>query len=219
MAVPVSKTYAEWELSTFVLAVGQIGYDSTNNEHRIGNGIDTFFNLNKSQLNPDNFIFVKSKSDLPTPVGGVINLVDNATYFFLTTVDLLGSSLLCGQNTTILGASSENCRIKSTGLYPLTALINSEWSLPIRNITIEHNVAIDLDATGNANQALDWFGVNFSDCETVGTIKGYNNFIATDCALLNSGTLTFDGTIGTVGFQSCIFDAAATFNSNYYKAF
>jgi len=45
MAVPVSKTYAEWAVSTFVLAVGQIGYDSTNDVVRIGNGIDYFIDL------------------------------------------------------------------------------------------------------------------------------------------------------------------------------
>jgi len=45
MAVPVSKTYAEWAVSTFVLAVGQIGYDSTNDRCRIGNGVDYFVSL------------------------------------------------------------------------------------------------------------------------------------------------------------------------------
>lgn len=45
MAVPVSKTYAQWAVSTFVLEVGQIGYDSTNDRCRIGNGIDYFINL------------------------------------------------------------------------------------------------------------------------------------------------------------------------------
>ena len=45
MAVPVSKTYAEWAVSTFVLAVGQIGYDSTNDVVRIGNGVNYFLDL------------------------------------------------------------------------------------------------------------------------------------------------------------------------------
>jgi hypothetical protein len=210
MAVAVSKTYAEWAVSTFVLAVGQIGYDSTNKINKIGNGIDLFKNLAASNLPTQDFVFVQSKNDLPTPVSNVITLVDNATYFFINTIDLVGDRLVCGENTTIIGGSSENCRIKSTGLSASTALISSAWSLPMRNITIEHGTAIDLDATANANQALDWFGVNFTDCATCGTIEGYTNFIATDCALLNCGTLTFDGTIGTVGFQSCIFDAAAT---------
>lgn len=155
------------------------------------------------------FVFVNNASDLPPAVSGVRTLAANTAYWFTTTVDLQGDRLICGANTVILGSSSENCRIKSTGLSG-TALITSAWSLPIRGITIEANIALALDATANANQALDWFGVNFTDCATVGTIKGYNNVIWTDCALLNSAGLAFDGTIGTVGFNSCLFDGRAT---------
>lgn len=151
------------------------------------------------------FVFVNNASDLPPAVSGVRTLAANTAYWFTSTVDLQGDRLVCGANTVILGSSSENCRIKSTGLSG-TALITSAWSLPIRGITIEANIALALDATANANQALDWFGVNFTDCATVGTIKGYGNVIWTDCALLNSAGLTFDGTIGTAGFNSCLFD-------------
>jgi hypothetical protein len=150
-----------------------------------------FYNNNKSNVDSDNLI---------------ITLTDNATYFITDTVDLLGYRLVGGQNTTIIGGSSENCRIKSTGLSAATALITSEWSLPIRNITIEHGTALNLDATANANQALDWFGVNFTDCAIIGTIKNYTNFILQDSAFLNSGGLTFDGTIGTIGATQCLFD-------------
>lgn len=153
-------------------------------------------------------VFVDNKLDLPAASGGVITLADNYTYFFTTTVDLTGDRLLCGQNTTILGASSENCRIKSTGLIG-TALITSEWSLPMRNITIEADVALDLDATGNPSQALDWFGVNFTNCGTVGTIANYSNFIMTDSAFLESDGLTFDGSFDTVAFAQTLFNPAA----------
>lgn len=151
------------------------------------------------------FKFIYKKSDFPSPIAGVITLEDNVTYFITTTVDLTGDTLQCGQNTTIIGGSSENCRLKSTGLIG-TALIKSNYSLPMRNITIESDVVLSLDATGNPNQALDWFGVNFTDCPTIGTIKNYSNFIATDCGILNSANWTFDGTIGTVGFTQTIFD-------------
>lgn len=157
---------------------------------------------------PADWVFVDSKADLPTAVAGVITLEDNYTYVFTSVVDLTGDRLVCGQNTTLLGGSSENCRIKSTGLTG-TALITSEWSLPIRGLTIEADIALDLDANGNANQAIDWFGVNFTDCGAVGTIANYNNFIMTDAAFLNSGGLTFDGTISTVGFIQCLFDPNA----------
>lgn len=159
-------------------------------------------------LDSGDIVFVSAVSDLPTAVSGVITLADNITYFFTTEVDLAGSRLVAGRNTTILGASSENCRIKSTGLTG-TALITSLYSLPIRNITIEADVALNLDGDGTTT-ALDWFGVNFTDCATVGTIKDYSNFIMADSAFLNSGNLTFDGTIGTVGFSQCLFDVNGT---------
>lgn len=156
-----------------------------------------------------NMIFVNSKSDFPTAVSGVITLAANVTYFITTTIDLTGDRLVCSQNTTIIGGSSENCFLISTGLNSSTALISSAWSLPMRSLSITHGTALNLDATGNANQAIDWFGVNFTNCATVGTVKSYSNFIMTDCALLSSANFTFDGTIGTVGFDQCLFSGIA----------
>jgi hypothetical protein len=154
-----------------------------------------------------NFVFVGSKNDLPPAENGVITLKDNYTYLFTTTVDLQGSRLVAGQNTTILGGSSENCRIKSTGISTTTALLSSQYSLPLRNITLEAPYAINLDATGYGTQALDWFGVNFTNCAKVGIISSYNNFIMLDSAFLSSQDLTFDGTMGTIGFNQCLFSA------------
>lgn len=150
------------------------------------------------------YYFINTLNDLPTPSSGVITLADNVTYFFTTTVDLNGNRLVCGRNTTILGGSSENSRIKSTGLTG-TPLISSSYSIPMRGITIEADVALHLDASGS-NEAIDWFGVNFTSCPTVGLIKNYSNVIMTDCAFLESANCTFDGTIGTVGFVTCLFN-------------
>jgi hypothetical protein len=152
------------------------------------------------------FKFINIIDDFIGSYSDVIQLEDNTTYFMSDVIDLKGKRLVGGQNTTILGGSSENCRIKSTGLSASTALISSEWSLPIRNITIEHGTALNLDATANANQALDWFGVNFTDCAIIGTIKNYNNFVMNDSAFLNSQGLTFDGTFGTIAFGNTLFD-------------
>jgi hypothetical protein len=155
------------------------------------------------------FVFVNSKSDLPTAVSGVITLVNNYTYFLTKTIDLTGDRIVSGINTTIIGGSSENCGLISTGLSASTALISSNYSLPMRNIYITHGTALNLDATGNATAALDWFGVNFVNCAIVGTIKTYSNFIMSDCALLNSANMTFDGSIGTVGFVNSLFSGIA----------
>jgi hypothetical protein len=157
--------------------------------------------------------FISKKADLPTQSGNTITLLNNYTYFFTTTVDLLGAKLVCGQNTTILGASSENCRIKSTGLGSGEYLISSVYSLPMRNITIEATspaIALFLDGDNtvgvSGTTAIDWFGVNFTDCATIGTIRDYTNVIMTDCAFLNSAGLTFDGAIGSIGLSTCLFD-------------
>lgn len=159
-------------------------------------------------VNASDFTYIASKIDLPTAVAGVITLEANKTYYFTGVVDLTGDRLVCGANTTILGASSENCRIKSTGLTG-TALITSVYSMPMRNITIEADIALNLDGDGTTT-ALDWFGVNFTDCNTVGTIKDYTNFIMSDSAFLNAQGLTLDGTIGTIGMSNCLFDVKAS---------
>jgi hypothetical protein len=159
--------------------------------------------------------FIDKVEDFPAPVSGVITLLDNQTYFVTTTVDLLGARIVCGQNTTIIGGSSENCFLKSTGLSAATALITSQYSLPMRNISITHGTALDLNGAGTPTAAIDWFGVNFTDCNSsgggsgVGTIQNYSNFIMSDCALLNSSGMTFNGTIGTVGFVQCLFSGVA----------
>jgi hypothetical protein len=159
--------------------------------------------------------FIDKVEDFPEAVSGVITLLDNQTYFITATVDLLGARIVCGQNTTIIGGSSENCVLKSTGLAAATALITSQYSLPMRNLTITHGTALDLNGSGTPTAALDWFGVNFLDCNSsgggsgVGTVQNYSNFIMSDCALLNSSGMTFNGTIGTVGFVQCLFSGVA----------
>ncbi len=167
----------------------------------------TDFSSSISSISSGNIVFVQSKSDLPTAVSGVITLANAISYFFTTTVDLLGDRLVCGLNTVILGASSENCYIKSTGLNSSTALITSVYSLPIRNISFTHGTVFNLDGDG-VTTALDWFGINFVNCTTVGTIKDYTNFVMGDSAFLNSSGMTFDGSIGTIAFGNCLFDCS-----------
>jgi hypothetical protein len=191
-------------------------YQATLSEVNTGTNTDKFVSAstfanatkwNNYQNKTNEFIFVSSKSDLPIAISNVITLLDSVTYFFTTTVDLTGDRLVCGLNTVILGASSENCYIKSTGLNSATALITSVYSLPIRNISFTHGTVFNLDGDGTTT-AIDWFGINFVDCATIGTIKDYTNFVMGDSAFLNSSGMTFDGSIGTIAFGNCLFDSS-----------
>ncbi len=159
-------------------------------------------------VNIDNkWRYINTVTDLPTPSGGVITLSANVTYVFTTNVDLNGNRLVCGANTTLLGGSSENCGIKSTGLVG-TALITSNESLPMRNLTIEADVALNL--SGTAITALDWFGVNFTNCTSIGTISTYANVTMLSCAFLESSGLVFNGSIGTIALSQCLFNGRAS---------
>ena len=177
----------------------------------IGGGGETQFKFLDDVVN---FIFVGSKNDLPPAVNGIINLKDNYTYFFTTTVDLEGNRLVAGDNTTILGGSSENCRIKSTGISTTTPMLSSAYSLPMRNITLEAPYAIYLQASIPSVHALDWFGINFTNCAKVGIISSYNNFIMLDGAFLSSQDLTFSGSFGTIGFNQCLFTGSFSLGGN-----
>ena len=153
-------------------------------------------------------ITVWSKQDLPSPDAGVITLEANKTYHFTRTIDLTGDRLVLAANTTIIGSSSENCRILSTGLTG-AALITSEFSLPLRHITLEAEIIFDLDASANPDQALDWLGVNFEGSSNMGTIKDYANFVALSLAFLGVSGLVLDGTFGTVAFDTTLFSGDA----------
>lgn len=153
------------------------------------------------------FVFVDSISDLPTQVDGIITLAADTSYIFTGNIDLFGARLVCGANTALLGGSSENSSITSTGLAQ--ALITSQSSLPMRAITITASLALSLDAAATPGAAIDWIGVNFTNCASIGTIANYGNVILTDCSLLNSANLIFDGSHGTVAMTQTLLSGSA----------
>jgi hypothetical protein len=150
--------------------------------------------------------FIEKLADFPEPVAGVITLEDAATYWIVGDVDLLGARLLSGADTVLIGSSSENSSLRSTGLVG-TALLTSTDTTPVRHLSFTADIALDLN--GDGTTALDWFGVNFVDCGEVGTIANYANVIMISCAFLNSGSIKYDGTIGTVACNNCIWTPAA----------
>ena len=168
----------------------------------------------KKYINSEFFRFISHKNDLPEATANVITLITGITYYIAGTVDLTGDRLNCVGVVSIIGSSPEVASIKSTGLAAGTNLLTSEFTISLRNITLEHASIISLDATANAGQVIDWFGVNFSNATTaIGTIKNYDNAILNTLGFLNSGGLTFDGSIGTVAFSDTLFENATGLTS------
>ena len=152
---------------------------------------------------------VSQKTDLPDAVGGVITLESDVVYFFTGTVDLEGDRLVLGENTCFLGGSSENAYLTSTGLSASEYLITTDWTFPMRHITIQNvakGVGVNLNNTStDTNLALDWTGVNFVGCTTNVRINDCDNFIYDKGAVLGSGTFEFFGEVGTIGIANSLF--------------
>lgn len=171
----------------------------------------TAINTSGGGLTSGDIVFVDTKEDLPTAVSGVITLAENVTYYITNHLDLTGDRLVCSDNTTILGASSENCSITSTGIgttFPTNYLIESLYTLPIRHITIKDvplGVGINISGTGAQPIALDWTGVNFSGCAINMTCGEIDNFIFSKGAILGGGTMVFNASVGTIGIDNSIF--------------
>lgn len=158
---------------------------------------------------------ITNKDDFPQPSeGNVISLEDGVTYVVFGTVDLEGRRLSSSGVVTITGYGPESSWIKSTGLSAESPLLQATNTVALSQISLEHAYILDLDATGQSEAALDWFGVNFRNATgQVGTVANYNNFIGNLIGFLNSGGLTLDGTFGTVGFSDTLFDNASGLTS------
>jgi hypothetical protein len=155
---------------------------------------------------------VDALDDLPVAVGGVITLDSNKAYHFTKDIDLLGDRLLGGDNTAILGTSSETSSITSTGLGVGVALFTTAGTTPIQNISFKDvDTALDIDGTGV--EAFDWFAFNIVNVPNIGIIKDVNNWVYSNSAILNSNGLILNGTSGTLGINNCLFTSDGTAES------
>ena len=181
--------------------------------HLVEGRIDPALDLNVGKLFVNNNIIygntttINTLDDFPEAINGVISLADDTAYIISGYIDLLGSRLVCGTNTAILGTTSETSFLTSSGLNGAFPLIYSNHTLPIQNITfINVQRGIEIDGTGiMIPVAIDWLCVNFTNVPTIGTVKNATNFIFSSGSFLNSQNLSFDGTIGTVGFNNSLF--------------
>jgi len=170
--------------------------------------------LNIDGVSTSNLKIIDRKESLPDAVSGVITLETPYNYYFTKEIDLLGDRLDTDGIVSILGGTPEISKITSTGLSAGTALLTSTYTIALNSIAINHATALNLDATTHSGSVIDWFGVNFEDSTTaIGTIKNYDNTIFNTIGFLNSGGLTFDGTIGTIAFTDTIFQNATGLTS------
>lgn len=152
----------------------------------------------------ENLTIVDSLNKFPDPVAGVITLPANTAWLISGTIDLLGNRLVTAGTVALVGTSSETALIKSTGLAPTQWLLTTTHVLPIRYLAFEHTKGISAIA-GDPTYSLDWGATNILNADEAIAVSGYNNFVMVNSALLNSHGITFDGSMGSVVFDTCFF--------------
>lgn len=168
--------------------------------------------LNGKYKNYNYIESLKDLIDLYGLTGNVINVPSGTTLVFPTDLDWEGNRLVCSHNVTIIGSSSETTIVSST----LTgeALITSDGTIRIRDISFQvfgvGSTVFDIDGSAYpTTAALDWFAVNILNSD-IGTIKNVTNFVAQTCGILGSKGLIFDGTFGSIVFDTTIFSATSS---------
>ena len=160
-------------------------------------------------LEEGQLVFISDKWDLPRAVGGVITLAENTTYYVTAEIDLLGDRLLADGLCAIISSTPEIGRITSTGLtgFPL---LTSDYTIALRNIGFyDSDYTIELDGSANIDNVLDWNGVNFINCSTIGNIKSYGNAIFNLFGIIESSNLVFKGTFGTLKLDNSLLSGIA----------
>ena len=161
-----------------------------------------------ASLNFDALKFIDSPDKLPDAVSGARTLAADTAYIIIGEIDLEGDRLIGAENSVLFGFSPEYSILKSTGIDDANgAFITTGFSLPVNNVGFHDfgsEQVLDIDGEGNT-AAFDWFGVNFLNCDNIGTIKNVSNFIGNTIGVLSSAGLIFDEDHGTISFVNSIF--------------
>jgi hypothetical protein len=142
-----------------------------------------------------NAIAVTELSDLPTPVGGDITLVENTLYYFLGEIDIGANRIVCRQNTPIVGRQA---RIDSIVGNNATELILFDQTAGLgflmQNLTVAQSGsghAIHVDSGAGINciiREVNLLGeLHVDDCGAV---------LLDTVLVLPGSTVHFTGTVG-----------------------
>ena len=149
-------------------------------------------------------VWVNSLNDLPQAVSGVIILEKDHSYSIAGNLDLQGNRIITSGVNTIYGASSESQSLFSTGLSSSIPLIESDSSVTLKDITLNHGYAVNLVAT-TSGQVLNWNGVNIRNSHQ-SNLSGFGINLES-CSFIESDGFLFGGTIQSLVAQNCLFGA------------
>ena len=173
----------------------------------------------------NNRVIIKSLSDFPTPVAGVITLQDNYSYEINGSINIGTNTITLGVSNTIFGIDKSSDKLIYTGTSAMISATNQDLTIKfitIAAITAGGSVFSITAATTNNIQITDNI---FGSCASIGTITG-GNFLILDRNLFSNNTtgITIAGTCNyftysdnqhSVTAGTCLTTTATTFNTIY----
>lgn len=172
--------------------------------------------LTSSANGRDNFVLVKSLSDLPAPVGGVITLLSNTVYEINGTISL--SSKIDLNEAWLRGIDAVNDKL----IYTASSgeLFTGDKGGNIRHLTLSAPNAgakvFNLDA-GNANKNLIVQFCYIIGSNNIGIVKGYGGtvYMETIAYFYNTNGITYQDNNNMI-ISNTLWDIS---NSNTYETF
>ncbi|MBT3422032.1 MAG: hypothetical protein HN431_04425 [Bacteroidetes bacterium] len=150
---------------------------------------------NNSVSERSNHVIVKSLSDFPDPVSGVITLVDYTSYEICGSVNMGSNRIVLGENNMIAGKNKFNDALIYTGSSDLISGTNK--SICVKTLTFVSGTtgSAIFNISGSTNM-VHIYDVLFNGCESGGTFNSAFSVNIDDIGMMNCGTgFTFQGSI------------------------
>lgn len=161
MSLPVSKDFLTIDtIMPSTSNVNIIGHLITNGDLTITGTINIF----------DNIVYVKTKSNFPAPIGGVITLVAGVVYIIQGTINLGTDVIVCSSLNTIKGEVASNSILSTSN--NANSLITTIFGVTLSHITLTNSTGSCINLS-KVNGGLDTEITNIviANSASIGTIN------------------------------------------------
>lgn len=180
----VTREFFDIKVGSFLASIKATG-TTADRTHLLQNKDGTLAHLADFSLR-NNFVLVKSKSDFPSPAGGIILLDNNTTYEINGLINLGTDHIVTGLSNIIYGIDKSNDILVYTGTGGAIRVENQDFSLWRVTIVAGVTGAQCWDLAGDDTNIVEISSCIFGDSTMVGSVSGgMNVFIFSDNLITN----------------------------------
>lgn len=180
----------------------------------------TISDFSEAAMLRNSFVLVKSKSDLPTPVSGVITLSDNTTYEINGQIVLGADYIELGASNIIYGVDKSDDGLVYTGTGAAIRGTDKDFSLRSFYLVSNNASGSALGVTSSGTNIAEIAEIIFNGCSSLGSASGFDVFVFRNNLTINCADgFTMSGVNDDVFFTDNIFKESATATNPTYLDF